>query len=125
LGLELRDVVQGVSDREFYSPGSLLNVLLDTRHPFARGLPPKVAIWSEDSPAWRVTRKDFHSVANYPDSGILASGWLLGEKRLAEQSALVHVQLGRGSMVLFGMRPQYRAQSYQSFKLLFNAIVEK
>jgi hypothetical protein len=125
LGLELRNVVQGVSNRDFYSPGSLLNVTLDTRHPFARGLPGQMAIWSEGSPAWRVTREGFRSVANYPASGILASGWLLGEKYLAEQSALVHAQVGRGSMVLFGMRPQYRAQSYQTFKLLFNAIVER
>jgi hypothetical protein len=26
-------------------------------------------------------------------------------------------------MVLFGMRPQYRAQSYQAFKLFFNSLV--
>ena len=27
-------------------------------------------------------------------------------------------------LVLFGMRPQYRAQSYLTFKMFFNALVE-
>jgi len=26
-------------------------------------------------------------------------------------------------VVMFGMRPQYRAQSYQGFKLFFNSLV--
>ena len=33
------------------------------------------------------------------------------------------VDLCQGRAILFGMRPQYRAQSYQSFKLLFNALL--
>jgi len=30
--------------------------------------------------------------------------------------------MGNGKVILFGMRPQYRAQSYQSFKMFFNAL---
>ena len=52
-----------------------------------------------------------------------ASGWLLGEKLIAKRAALVDAKVGQGHVVLFGFRPQYRAQSYQAFKLLFNAFV--
>ena len=62
-------------------------------------------------------------MARYPEANVLASGWLLGEKVLIGRSALVDATLGQGHVVLFGMRPQYRAQSYQTFKLFFNALL--
>ena len=62
-------------------------------------------------------------VASYVESGVLASGWLLGEKLIAKRGALVDAKVGSGHVILFGFRPQYRAQSYQAFKLLFNAFV--
>lgn len=50
------------------------------------------------------------------------SGWLLGDQLLQGHSALVNAPLGKGHVVMFAFRPQYRGQSYRTFKLLFNAL---
>jgi hypothetical protein len=113
LSVKAKNIVEGTSDREFYAPGSLLHVVLDTNHPLA-------LVWSELSPAWSTEEV---AVARYPAAQILASGWLLGEQRLAGQAALVDARLGQGHVILFGMRPQYRGQSYQTFKLFFNSLL--
>jgi hypothetical protein len=124
LHLDLKNVLAGVSDRNFYSPGSLLNASLDTRDPLALGLPGNIAIWSEDSPAWDIpATSKARAVARYGSDHVLASGWLLGESYLENRAALVDVPMGDGRAVLFGLRPQYRAQSYQAFKLFFNSFL--
>lgn len=121
LGLDVVDLLEGLPNTEYYSPGSLLNVTLESKSPLTLGLPERIAIWSQGSPAWRAP--DATVVARYSQSDMLASGWLLGEKRLSGQAALVDLPIGSGRVILFGMRPQYRAQSYQAFKLLFNALL--
>ncbi len=124
LGIGVRNVTRGLNSREFYCPGSLLNVSLDTSHPIALGLPRDLQIWFETSPAWNLDRTpEFRGIAKFPESGILASGWLLGEKHLAGRAALVEAPMEKGRAILFGMRPQYRAQSYLTLKMLFNAFL--
>jgi Zinc carboxypeptidase len=120
LGVKAKNVLKGVPNRDFYSPGSLLNVRL-VRDPLTAGMPEQIAIWSEGSPAWDVT-EGIRVIARYPESKVLASGWLLGEKYIAGKAALVEAPYGKGRIILFGMRPQYRAQSYQTFKMFFNSL---
>jgi murein tripeptide amidase MpaA len=110
----------GTQGGEFYSPGSLLNVKLDLKSPLTRGLPENITIWSEQSPAFT---SDQSAIATYPEHDILASGWLLGANLIANKAAIVDAKVGEGHVVLFGLRPQYRAQSYQAFKLLFNSLI--
>ena len=121
LGLRVRNEVAGVPPQDFYSPGSLLNVKLDLHDPLTRGMPEDIAVWTEASPVWNADADG--AVAKYADSGVLASGWLLGEKRIAGKTALIHTRYGAGNVILFGMRPQYRAQSYLTFKMFFNALL--
>jgi len=120
LGVQAKNALAGVGAKDFYCPGSLLNVHLDKSNPLTRGLPADVPIWVEASPAWDTSEG---AVAKYPESKVLASGWLLGESHIAGKTALIDARSGSGHIVLFGMRPQYRAQSYLTFKLLFNALV--
>jgi len=121
LGVAARTVTptRGQTD-EFYSPGSLLNAHADTASPLAYGVPSDLAIWSEQSPAWET---QLPVVVRYAESHVLASGWLLGEKTIAGRAAAINAPMGSGRVVLFGMRPQYRAQSYLTFKMFFNALV--
>ncbi len=123
LGLKVKNVVKGLSNRDFYSPGSILNSSLDTKNPIGFGMKENIYIWSEGSPAWDVPEGAGTVVAHYPLSKVLASGWLLGEKYLAGKASIVDIQMGKGHIVLFGMRPQYRAQSYETLKMLFNSFL--
>jgi hypothetical protein len=61
-------------------------------------------------------------VARYANNNVLASGWLDGEGAIAGKGAVAEVKSGQGRAILFAFRPQHRAQSHATFRLLFNAI---
>ena len=61
-------------------------------------------------------------VARYPNTDVLASGWLRGENLMAGRAAVVSIDMNPGRIVLFGLRPQHRAQTHATFPMLFNAL---
>lgn len=123
LGVKARNALKGVSNRDYYCPGSLLNVKAEPGATLF-GLPPEFTIWHEASPVWEPEKGSGGRVLlRYANQELLASGWLLGEKVLAGKPALVEFPAGKGKITLFGMRPQYRAQSLLTLKLLFNALL--
>ncbi|HUE83813.1 MAG TPA: M14 family metallopeptidase [Pyrinomonadaceae bacterium] len=124
--LPVRNVVAGVSRKEFYVPGSILRIELDTSRPVAKGMPKESIAWFENSPVFEIDQAQVDStrvIAWYPkENDPLLSGWLLGGERLKGKAALVEVTMGKGRVILFGFRPQYRAQSHATYPLLFNAL---
>ena len=66
----------------------------------------------------------YRIIARYPTDpkNVLLSGWALGAEKIAGKAALVEFTIGKGKIILFGFRPQYRGQSLATFPLLFNAI---
>ncbi len=62
-------------------------------------------------------------IVRYADRDLLQSGWLVGEETLAKKAAMVAAHLGTGRVVLIGFRTQHRAQTYGTFKLLFNSLI--
>jgi hypothetical protein len=128
--LPVKDVTKDVPRKDFYIPGSILRTELDTTHPIAKGMPAESIAWFENSPAFEIQTdplalaNNFRIIARYPSKpeNILLSGWALGAERLAGKAALVEFTVGKGKIILFGFRPQYRGQSLATFPLLFNAI---
>jgi hypothetical protein len=140
--LPLRNVVDGLPRTDFFVPGSILRIELDTSDPIAKGMPKESIAWVENSPVFEVSGTGVSPVnaerqstpgrmpvprvkviAWYPtNKDPLLSGWLLGGDRIKGKAALVEVDFGKGRIILFGFRPQYRGQSLATYPLLFNAI---
>jgi hypothetical protein len=124
LDLPVRDVLSGVSVREFYAPGSLLRVELDRDNALTKTMVSHPVAWFEHSPAFEVTdTARVAVVARYPaDQDPLVSGWLLGGEKLRGKAAMVDVSVAKGHVVLFGFRPQYRGQSMGMYPLIWEAL---
>src|SRR5690348_12838175 len=123
--LPVRNILEGVGDDEFYAPGSIFRLELDTTAAEARGMPPRSIAWYEGGPAFDVLdSSQVRVIGRYPadPNALLLSGWVLHPDRVAGRAALVEVKVGQGKAILFGFRPQYRGQSLATYPLLFNSL---
>ena len=120
LDLPVKNTLAGVPPADFFCPGSILAATADATQPLAHGLPETTPVWFEGSPAFEAERGTV--ALRYGSVHPLLSGWLLGGDRLKGKAALVEMPLGKGRVVLFGFRPQYRAQSRVTYVALLNAL---
>ncbi len=128
MGLGVTDTLAAFRERpreagqppEFYCPGAILQASVAAGNPLVAGLDATTPLWFEQSPAFEVGTGT--AALTYTDANPLLSGWLLGGEKLRGKAALVDVPLGKGHVVLFGFRPQYRAQSRVTYVPFLNAI---
>jgi hypothetical protein len=109
-----------------YAPGSILRTLVSTGHPLAAGASDTTAVYFTNSVTFTVPADGpVEVIARYPGTAdaILGSGYLDGAESIAGQAAMVRARVGSGSVVLFGFRPQHRAQAVGTFRLLFNSLL--
>jgi hypothetical protein len=120
----IADVTAGLRREEFYCPGSVLRLAVDTGHPIAWGMQADAAAFFQGSRAFRTEEPSVRSVARYghDPERLLLSGWLVGAAHIAGQHAVLEVPYQKGRVVLFGFRPHFRGQSHSTFKLLFNLL---
>ncbi|NNE68010.1 MAG: hypothetical protein HKN33_15720 [Pyrinomonadaceae bacterium] len=128
-GLPIKNIAKDWERKDFYIPGSILRIELDTAHPVAKSMDRESIAWFQRSPVFEVQNSENASmevnvIAKYPEDAekILLSGWAHGKERIAGKAALVEVKMGKGKIVLFGFRPQYRGQAQATFPLMFNAL---
>ncbi len=126
LGLKVKNVLTYPS-KEFFSPGSTLRAKVNNNHPLAYGMPDEALILNWNSPAFEIlpseNNEKYEVIVRYPERGILKSGWLIGEEKIAEKIAMISAGYDKGKVILFGFRPQHRGQTHGTFKLLFNALL--
>ncbi len=123
--LPVRNVLEGVPPEDFYAPGSIFRLSLEADHPLSRNMPAQAIAWFEEGPAFEVLDTSVVKVvARYPaePNRVLLSGWVLGAEKVAGKAAVLEVRQGQGRVILFGFRPQYRAQTQATFPLFFNSL---
>ena len=124
--LPVRNLKNDLTREQHFAPGSILRIDVDTRHPIGYGMAQTTRGFYVNSPFFSVV-EGFASqkatvVARYPNTDVLASGWLRGESLMAGRAAVVSIDMNPGRIVLFGLRPQHRAQTHATFPMLFNAL---
>ncbi|MEO8649294.1 MAG: M14 metallopeptidase family protein [Acidobacteriota bacterium] len=122
-GVPVKNVLDGIRRNEFYNPGSIVRLSVDTKNPLARGMRDETPAYFTTSSAFEITDPSRVSVAaRYAEKDALMSGWMLGEKYINGKAALIEAPYGKGKLVLFAFRPQHRGQSWATFPFIFNAL---
>ncbi len=125
LHLPVKNVVAELKRKDFFTGGSIMEIETDPSHPVMAGMPSRADVFVSHSPAF-TTLEGFQgqALAKYRKQGSpLRSGYLLGEKYLQGFAAALDVQHGDGHVILLGFRPQWRGQTFGTFRVLFNSVL--
>ncbi|MGE5357609.1 MAG: M14 family zinc carboxypeptidase [Bacteroidales bacterium] len=129
LGVAARNALADKPAKEFFCPGSTLRASFATTHALAYGMPTDgLVTFLGGGLAFDLLPTNYNEqyevIARYADRDVLYSGWLIGEQNLAKHPAMISAHQGKGQVILYGFRPQHRAQTHGTYKLLFNALVK-
>jgi hypothetical protein len=118
---------QALPREKYYVPGSVLQVRVDSTLPIAHGMPSRVDVFFDDSPAFRLgdpaAAHRVQRIAWFDTDAPLRSGWAWGQHHLKDATAMAQARVGQGTLYLFGPEITFRAQPHGTFKLLFNGIL--
>jgi hypothetical protein len=125
MSLPVKNALEGAKSDKFFCSGALLRV--ETEHadlPINLGVSESPVVMFQSGPAFQPL-PGFHGavLARYPrETNPLESGLLLHPEAIEGKAAAMELAYGRGHIVLFGFKPQFRGQSHVTYKYLFNEL---
>jgi hypothetical protein len=125
MSLPIQNVIEGAKSDKFFCSGALLRV--ETEHaemPANFGVSDSPVVMFQAGPAFQ-TLPGFHGavLARYPkQTNPLESGLLLHPEAIEGKVAAAELAYGKGRIVLFGFKPQFRAESHATYKYMFNQL---
>jgi len=122
---------RALSSREYYIPGSVLQVAVETTHPAARGLDAQLDLYFSDgrwdnAPVFDISAGNgrVRPLLWFESETPLRSGWALGQHALKGGVLAADAGIGSGRLTFFGTDITFRSQTHGAFKLLFNSLLE-
>jgi len=118
-------VERKLPNEKYYIPGSVLQVITNYQTPAGWGMPAKADIYFDASPVFTIQPAaqitgQIRPLAWFGNATPLRSGWAWGQSYLKDGVAAFEANIGKGKLLAFGPEINFRAQTYGSFKWLFN-----
>ena len=112
---------------KFYTPGSILQITVDSNQTATSGLNRLTDIYFDNSPVFKlnpdaVSSGTIKPLAWFAGHKVLRSGWSWGEAYLKNGITAFEASVGKGKLYAFTPEITFRAQSWGTFKLLFNQL---
>ena len=112
---------------KYYTPGSILQMMVDNNQTATSGLNKLTDIYFDNSPVFKLNPDAVSSgvikpLAWFGNNKILRSGWSWGEMYLKNGITAFEAVVGKGKLFAFTPEITFRAQSWGTFKLLFNQL---
>jgi hypothetical protein len=116
-----------LSSDKFFIPGSILTVKVDSAQTSSWGMASRADVFFDSSPVFILTpeiagQKKVTPLAWFDSAKPLRSGWAFGAEYLQDGVAAFEAKIGSGKFCAFGPEITFRAQTYSTFKLLFNQL---
>ncbi|HSY35482.1 MAG TPA: M14 metallopeptidase family protein [Acidobacteriaceae bacterium] len=125
MSLPVKDALEGVKSDKFFCSGALLRLeQANGELPVNFGVPEAPVVMFQRGPAF-VPEAGFKGavLAKYAKgTNPLESGLLLHPEAIEDKAAAVELEYGKGRIVLYGFKPEFRGQAHGTYRYLFNAL---
>ena len=114
---------------KFYIPGSVMQVAVDDAVEANWGMPSKADVYFSASPVFKLSAEaiahgSLIPLAWYASDKTLRSGWAFGQTYLEDGIAAFQAKVGKGNLFVYGPEVTFRAQTHNTFKMVFNQLYE-